>query len=202
MVLITQSQQHVLDLIRSAGVVRPRDLDAHGISRVQLQRLYQRGLVERVGRGLYVVAGHELTEHHSMAEVAKRVPNGVICLLSALEFHGLTTQNPFEVWLALQRGVRRPKMLDVPLHVVWFSGAAFTEGIEEHVLEGVAVRLYNPAKTVADCFKYRYKIGLDVALEALRATWNGHRASMDELWHYATVCHVAEVIRPYLESLP
>jgi predicted transcriptional regulator of viral defense system len=143
----------------------------------------------------------ELTEHHSLAEAAKRAPDGVVCLLSALRFHELTTQAPFEVWLAIPAAARTPKSNSLPLRIVRFSGNALTEGVEEHLVEGVPVRVYSPAKTVADCFKFRNKIGLDVALEALRETWRARRATMDELWRYAEVCRVGKVMRPYLESL-
>ncbi|HEX6818467.1 MAG TPA: type IV toxin-antitoxin system AbiEi family antitoxin domain-containing protein [Ktedonobacterales bacterium] len=191
----------VLQLAREMGVLRSRDLARYGIAREYLARLTRAGQLERVGRGLYVLADADLTEHHSLAEAAKRVPTGIVCLLSALRFHDLTTQAPFEVWLALPPTARRPRPGSPPLRIVRFSGPALTEGVEEHAIEGVRVRVYNPAKTVADCFKYRNKLGLDVALEALRETWRERRATMDELWHYAEVCRVATVMRPYLESL-
>lgn len=194
-------EQQLLDFARRAGVVRPRDLAALGVSRTQIQRMVARGALVRIARGLYTVADAEVTEHHSLVEAAARVPRGVICLLSALAFHDLTTQNPFETWLAIPRGMGHPVAPALPLRIVRFSGLAYTEGVEEHQIEGVRVCVYGPAKTVADCFKYRHKIGLDVALEALRAVWSERRASMDEIWHYAEVCRVARVMRPYLESL-
>jgi predicted transcriptional regulator of viral defense system len=187
--------------VRDAGVLRPRELEAHGITREELLRLYRRGLLQRPARGLYMLADAHVTEHHMLAEACKRVPHGVVCLLSALRFHDLTTQAPFEIWLALDPKARHPKADPLPLHVVRFSGPALTEGVEEHEIEGVPVRVYNPAKTVADCFKYRNKIGLDVALEALREAWRERRCTMDELWHYARICRVANVMRPYLEAL-
>nr|WP_281722472.1 type IV toxin-antitoxin system AbiEi family antitoxin domain-containing protein [Nitrosomonas nitrosa] len=190
-----------LKLIERAGVARTGELTAHGIQRVHLQRLEQRGLIERAGRGLYRLTDAELSEHESFIETAKRVPNGVLCLLSALNFHHLTTQNPFEVWLAIERGTHRPRITSPPLRLHLFSGAAFTEGIEEHKLEGVTVRVYSVAKTVADCFKYRNKIGLDVALEALRECRRDRRATADEIQHYAEICRVANVMSPYLEAL-
>ncbi|WP_459864738.1 type IV toxin-antitoxin system AbiEi family antitoxin domain-containing protein [Endothiovibrio diazotrophicus] len=134
--------------------------------------------------------------------MARRTPHAVICLLSALRFHDLTTQAPFEVWLAIPNKAHAPKMEYPPLRIVRFSGAALTGGVEEHVIDGVAVHVTSVAKTVVDCFKFRNKIGLDVALEALRAAWAERRVSMDELWHYAKLCRVANVMRPYLESLP
>ena len=159
------------------------------------------GLLERPGRGIYVAAGRKPTPNHSLAETAKRVPHGVVCLLSALQFHELTSQAPFEVWLAIGAKARRPKVDYPPLRIVRFSGAALEQGIVPHPFEGVTVNVYSPAKTVADCFKYRNKLGLDVALEALRDCWKKRRATMDELWQVARICRVANVMRPYLESL-
>lgn len=166
-----------------------------------LQRLVERGVIEREGRGLYRLAGTEVSEHYCFIQAAKRVPKGVICLLSALRFHELTTQKPFEVWLAIERGARRPASDAPPLRVHSFSGAAFTAGIETHELEGVPVRVYSAAKTVADCFKYRNKIGIEVALEALRDTLRQRKATVDEIWRYAEICRVSRVIYPYLEAL-
>jgi predicted transcriptional regulator of viral defense system len=143
--------------------------------------LQRRGQLQKVGRGLYIASETHLTEHHSLVEACKRVPRGIICLLSALRFHGLTTQAPSEVWMAIDDKAWRPKVDNPRLHVVRFSGDALTSGIEDHVIEKVHVRVYGPAKTVADCFKYRNKIGLDVALEALRDCWRHRRATMDEL---------------------
>jgi predicted transcriptional regulator of viral defense system len=140
-------------------------------------------------------------EHHALAEVGKRVPKGTICLLSALRFHNLTTQIPHEIWVALDRKARYPKVDYLSLRVVRFSGAALQEGQQQHVIEGVLVCIYNPAKTVADCFKYRNKIGLDVAMEALREAWRNRSCTMSELTHYARICRVSNVMRPYLESL-
>jgi len=189
----------VLQLVSEAGVLRPRDLDEHGIPRQYLRMLHEEGLVERVGRGLYVLPGADITEQHTLAEVAKRVPQGVVCLLSALRFHGLTTQAPFEVWLAVDRKAWKPRV-SLPVRFVRLSREAMETGVEKHIIEGVAVRVFTPAKTVADCFKYRNKIGLDVAVEALRDCWRQRKATMDELATMAGVCRVKNVIRPYLES--
>jgi predicted transcriptional regulator of viral defense system len=194
-------KEQVLALVRQLGVLRPRDLAGAGIPRVYLRRLLVEGLLDNPERGLYVLADARPTEHHSLAEACKRVPHGIVCLLSALQFHGLTTQAPFEVWLAIAESARRPKMQSPPLRVVRFSGAALNYGVEEHMIEGVPAKVYSPAKTVADCFKYRNKIGLDVALEALRDCWRRRKATMDELYDAAQVCRVGRVIRPYLESL-
>jgi predicted transcriptional regulator of viral defense system len=195
-----QSEQ-VRDIIRQHGMLRPRDLDAHGIPRECLRRLERQGFVERIGRGLYVLADSQVSEHHSLAVAAKSVPDATVCLLSALRYHNLTTQSPHAVWLAIGPKSRQPKGPGLRLRVVRFSGDSLSEGIEHHRIEGVDVGVYCPAKTVADCFKFRGKIGLDVALEALRECWRDQRASMDELWRFAKICRVANVIRPYLESL-
>lgn len=193
--------EKLIDLVRSQGLIRSRDLAPLGIPRISLTRAVRRGQLERVGRGLYGLPGREVSAHGSLAEVARRVPRGVVCLLSALRFHGLTTQAPFEVWLAIENKSMAPKLDYPPLRIVRFSGAALTEGIEEHVVDGVTVRVTSVAKTVADCFKYRNKIGLDVALEALREAWREKRMASDDLWRYAKVCRVANVMRPYLDSL-
>jgi predicted transcriptional regulator of viral defense system len=182
-------------------MLRPRDLKARNLPPEYLWRLEQSGLAQRTERGLYVPTDVEVSEQHQLVAAAVRVPQGIVCLLSALRFHDLTTQNPFEIWLALPPGARHPRTSILPLHIVRFSGQALSAGIEEHIVDGVIVRVYTPAKTVADCFKYRNKIGLDVALEALRETWRARRATMDELWHYAAICRVTNVMRPYLESL-
>ena len=195
-----ERKEQVLDLVRDAGILRPRDLDEHGIPRVYLSRLHDAGLLERVGRGLYRLPDAPVSEHHSLALAAKRVPKGVVCLLSALRFHDLTTQAPHEVWLAIGEKARRPRVEHPPLHIVRFAPDALDAGIGEHEIEGVSVRVYNPAKTVADCFKYRHKIGLDVALEALRECCRARRCSVDDLWLYADICRVQRVMRPYMET--
>ena len=199
---VTKSER-VLERVRRAGIVRPRDLKDEGISHQYLQSLARRGLLERRGRGLYSAADASETfdEHETLAEVAKRLPGGVVCLLSALRFHDLTTQAPFEVWMTVEHSAYVPHEPALPLRVVYASGPAFTQGVEEHTVNGVRVRVDSVAKTVADCFKYRNKIGLDVALEALREAWRERRVTMDELWRFAKVDRIANVIRPYLETL-
>ncbi len=195
------SHQSILDLAAQCGLIRPRDLNEHGLPTVALTRLVRQGLLQRVGRGLYAIPDRPVSEHGALAEVARKHPQAIVCLLSALRLHELTTQSPFEVWLAIPNKARAPKMDYPPLRVVRFSGDALTEGIEEHIIDGVPVRVTNVARTVADCFKFRNKIGLDVALEALQEAWRAKRVSMDELWRYATLCRVANVMRPYMESL-
>ncbi len=194
-------EKQVLDLVDKRGILRPRDLQAKGLPTDYLWRLHQKGKLAKVGRGMYAIPGVALSEHQTIVEAALRVPHGVICLLSALRFHDLTTQAPFEVWMAIDVKARSPKEEIIPLRIVRFSGRALTEGVESHSIEGVKIKVYNPAKTVADCFKYRNKIGLDVAIEALRDCWRKKLATSDQLWHYAKVCRVANVMRPYLESV-
>jgi len=195
------SRNRALRLIEAQGLARPKDLEAHGISRAQLSRLVSEGLVLREARGVYVAARHEPTAEHTLAHVAKRVPEAIFCLLTALRFHGLTTQSPAEVWIALPEKARRPR-LDYPrLRVARFSGAALTEGIEQHRAEGVHLRVTSPAKTVADCFKYRNKVGVDVAVEALRDFSRKHRGRASDLARFARICRVSHVMQPYLDAI-
>jgi predicted transcriptional regulator of viral defense system len=195
------TEKKVLDLARKGGILRPRDLQTKGLPKDYLWRLHKQEKLEKVGRGMYAMPGAGLSEHQTVVQAALRVPHGVVCLLSALRFHDLTTQSPFEIWMAIDVKARAPKEEIIPLRIVRFSGKALTAGVETHSIEGVTVRVYNPAKTVADCFKYRNKIGLDVAIEALRDCWRKKLATSDQIWHYAKVCRVSRVIRPYLESL-
>lgn len=191
----------VLSLAKQGGVIRARDLEPHNIPRTYLARLCEAGRLQRLGRGLYMLADSTITTNHSFGEAAKRVPRGVICLLSALRFHGVTSQALFEVWIAIENKARAPVSNETPLRVVRFSGQALQSGIETHVIDGVPARIYSLAKTIADCFKYRNKIGQDVAVEALRESWRAHKCTMDELWRYAVICRVSNVMRPYLETL-
>jgi predicted transcriptional regulator of viral defense system len=198
---VEPNHQRILALAATQGLLRSRDLDALALPRVALTRLVRQGRLERVGRGLYASPGRSASEHGSMAEVARRHPQAVVCLLSALRLHGLTTQSPFELWLAIPNKSRAPKIDYPPLRIVRFSGVGLTDGVEEHWIDGVAVRVTSIARTVADCFKFRNKIGLDVALEALREALAERRVTMDELWRCAVRCRVANVMRPYMESL-
>lgn len=190
----------LIDLARRRGVLRAADLAEYGIPRVYLTRLVDDGVLERSSRGVYVLAGAEVTENHGLAEACRRVPHGVVCLLSALRFHGLTTQAPFEVWLAIDRKARLPKVDYPPLRVVRFSGPDLTAGVAARDVEGVAVRVTDPARTVADCFAYRNTVGTDVALEALRDCLRQRLASPDDLYRAAKARRMANVMRPYLEA--
>jgi predicted transcriptional regulator of viral defense system len=194
-------EKKILGLIKELGLIRPMDLQARGYPRGTLYVLLQKGLVKRQARGLYAAIDHALTAEHVLAQTAKRIPNGVICLLSALRFHGLTTQMPREVWIALPEKARRPRLEYPRLRVARFSGAALTEGIEMRSIEGVAVHIYSAAKTVADCFKYRNKVGIDVAVEALKDYTRMHRGGSDELVRFARICRVSRVMQPYLDAI-
>jgi predicted transcriptional regulator of viral defense system len=198
--MLTHAEK-TLRLARKMGVLRARQLAAHGIPRIALTRLERAGMIQRVGRGLYTVPGADVSEHHTLAEACKRVPHGVVCLLSALRFHRLGTQSPFEVWLAISRRARKPRLTYPPLRIVRFAGNALNRGIEEHDVDRVTVQVTSPARTVADCFRYRRKIGLDVAVEALRDYHQTRKGTTDELWEAAQVARVRMVIRPYMEAI-
>ena len=194
-------EQAVLALAERQPLLRARDLTGQALPTVMLSRLVAAGKLERVARGVYSLPGRALSEHRSLAEVALRAPRGVVCLLSALRVHGIGTQAPFEVWLAIPPHTPTPRLDRPALRVVRMSGPALSEGVEPIGIDGMQVPVFNANKTVADCFKYRNKIGLDVALEALRDGWAQRKLNMDALWHYAAVNRVANVMRPYLESV-
>lgn len=197
----TSNAEQILRLAGERGLLRARDLAARRIPRATLSRLVESGRLVQISRGLYALPGQSRSGQHQLAEIATRSPNGVFCLLTALRFHELTTQSPHEIWLALPNKAHIPKIDYPPLHIVRFSGPALSQGVEAHVVDGTTIHVYSVAKTVADCFKYRNKIGLDVALEALRESRREKRATNDELWHYAKICRVSNVMRPYMESV-
>jgi predicted transcriptional regulator of viral defense system len=193
--------EKTIRMIRRLGVVRSADLESRGLSRQHLYRLVRKGEVERRGRGIYVASGHSYSINHSLVQVAKKVPQGVVCLLSALRFHELTTQLPAEVWIALPGKARQPRLDNPRLQILRFSGEALTNGIELHRIERVDVRIYSAAKTVADCFKFRNKIGIDVAVEALRDFSRRYRGGAADLSRFARICRVSRVMQPYLDSI-
>lgn len=186
---------------RTHAVVRPRDLADLGVPRAVLSRLVQRGLMERVGRGLYRHVNGPVGPHQSLVEVASALPHGVINLVSALSFHDLTDELPAAVWVAVERGTQTPLRRTVPLELTRTQRRFLTLGVASHTIDGIEVRVTEPARTVADCFKYRSRVGLDVSLAALREYLTRHRAGRDELWRMAAACRVGTVIRPYLESM-
>lgn len=193
--------ERVLSLARKKGILRPRDLDELGVAREYLNKLHHEGYFERVGRGLYRLADSDIGTHSQLAEVAKRAPKAVACLISALDFHELTTQIPHQIWLAIPPKARAPRIEYPPVRIVRFATAALQFGVQTHTIDGVDVKVFTPAKTVADCFKFRSQVGLDVALEALRDCLREKKATIDDLWQAAKVCRMTNVMRPYLESL-
>jgi predicted transcriptional regulator of viral defense system len=197
----TKPIERTMQYVRRKRIVRPRDLEALGIPREYLLRLHRQGKLIRTGRGIYTLPDAAVTERHSYAEVAKRVPEAVLCLLSALAFHEFTTQSPAAVWIALGKGARKPAILSPSLRVVRLTEPSLSEGVEKHTVEGVPVRVYSAAKTVADCFKFRNKIGLDIAIEALKDCLRRKKATINDIYRYAKICRVSNVIRPYMESL-
>jgi predicted transcriptional regulator of viral defense system len=198
---MSKQQEKILNLMKSMGVIRPRDLDPYSIPREHLGRLCAKGKVERIARGLYRIGNASVTEHHSLAQVFNKVPNGILCLLSALWFHDITSQAPYEVWVAIDRKARQAQKEGLPIRYVTFSNNCMNDGVESHKIEGVLVNVFCIAKTVADCFKYRNKIGIDVAVEALRECLRKKKCSIDDLWRYAKVCRMTNVMRPYMEAL-
>jgi len=192
--------QHI-DLKKLPLIFKPKDLDQLGLSRNQLTSLLAVGKVERVSWGLYRAKDSKATELETIALVCKKFPQAVVCLFSALRVQGIGTQNPWEVWIALDRKARKPSVPGLPVRIVRFSGSMLQYGIVTKVVQGVPVKMTNPARTVVDCFRYRKKFGLDVALEALRDVVHRRLVTMDELVRVAEVCRARTVMRPYLESL-
>ena len=198
---MNMAKQIILDLAKQKGILRARDL-GEGLSRVTLRRLVQGGVLIALSRGLYIRADENTSENSARAEVAIRYPKAVFCLLTALQMHELTTQIPHQVWLAVDVKARAPNMKYPPLKVVRFSGEALHEGVENRFLDGVInIRVTCIEKTIADCFKYRNKIGVDIAIEALKDAWGKNKISIDLIWKYAKICRVSRIMRPYLESL-
>lgn len=197
--LETQTQK-ALDLAKRRGILRTRDIREAGLHHETLRRLCDTGLLEKVGRGLYTLTDAEITLFHDLAVAAVKAPEGVVCLLSALAFHEITTQLPHSVWMAFPRKVRTPRLGHPRLRVVRFSDPAMSEGIATHQVDNVSVRITNVPKTIADCFKFRNKIGLEAALESLKDGLKQKKCTRDEIWHYAKINRVARVIKPYLEA--
>ena len=193
--------KQILELAHNSGVVSTGEVRSKGLHHQYLGQLCKEGKLIRVGRGLYSLRDADVTIHHGLVQAVKAIPKGAICLLSALRFHEIGTQAPHEVWIAIDRRAARPRARHPRMRIVRFSGKSLTEGVDEHNVEGVPVRIYNPAKTVADCFKYRNKVGMDVALEALREVIRGRRCTTDELWRYAKICRVTRIMRPYMEAI-
>jgi len=198
----TQTQrERLLELLGSTPVVRSREISENGIDRKTVQRMLSRGEISRLSRGLYTLPDVDIQSHQTLVEAQKTIESGVVCLLSALSFHEIGTQMPREVWMAVPRGSRTLRAGNVPIQIVTFSEPAFSEGIEDHELSGMSIRVYSAGKTVADCFKYRNKLGTDIAIEALRDVVRSGTVSPDELLRYAEICRVRKIMTPYLESM-
>ncbi len=191
---ITLFQQH-------GGILRTAEALRLGIHPRTLYAMRDSGVLEQLSRGLYRLADLPPLSNPDLVTVALKIPQAVICLVSALAFHELTTQIPHAVDIALHNRAQRPRLDYPPLRIFWFSGPAWSEGVETHLVDNVPVRIYGPEKSIADSFKYRRKIGLDVALEALRLYRQHRDFDVNKLLHYARVCRVEKVVRPYLEAL-
>lgn len=189
-----------LTLLGTRGMLRLKDFALEGIGRETLERLVGERAVVRRARGLYQLATAELESAHTLAEAALLVPKGVVCLISALQFHGLTLQMPSAVWMAVERTSWRPKIEYPPIRFVRWTSPALEDGVETHPIEGVSVRITNPVRTVIDCFRYRNKIGIDVALEGLREALRTRRVSADELWQRAQGARAWSVMKPYVNA--
>ena len=190
------------DLLRSrSGAFRTGEAIKAGVHPRTIYALLDQGLIEQMGRGMYRFADIPAMGNPDFATVALKVPRGVICLISALSWHEMTSEIPHEIYLALPRGAEPPRLAYPPLRIFWFQGDAFKEGIEDHNMDGIRVRIYSPEKTLVDCFKYRNKIGLDVALEAMKIYRQQKRLKIDALMHFARICRVEKVMRPYLEAI-
>ncbi len=191
----------IIKLAKQKGVIKASDLESVGISRTYLHILYNEGVLQKVGRGLYELPSTQITEHNTLIEVTRRIPNAVICLISALSYFDLTTQLPHEVWITIPRGAWRPRIDYPSLNLTYASMEVYSFGIQKLKLHGVDIKIYSPAKTIADCFKFRNKVGLDVAIEALKKAWESKKVNMDQLNNAAKMCKVSKVIRPYLEAI-
>lgn len=195
-------REKVIEYAKTHRIFRGVEVEKNlKLPRTYISRLVKEGTLERIGYGIYALAGTEFDENQSIIEVASKVENGVLCLVSALQFHGLTTQNPFEVWIATPRGSWKPKTDNVRLRVFQFSPKTYEAGIETHKIDGVGVKVYSPAKTIADCFYYRRIVGLDICIEALRDAWRSRKVTMDELIRFAEVRNVKGTMMPYLHTL-
>lgn len=191
----------ILKLTEKNGIIRPRDVEAIGIPRTYLSTLCKSGELERRSRGLYVRSGAPINQNYQLEEIAKRMPKAVFCLLSALSFHNIGTQIPHAIWITVPKSFYPPTIEYPILTLTYATEPAYSFGIQEHNENGVMLKVYSPAKTVADCFKFRNKVGLDVAIEALKETWGERKATADELVEAAKACRVYNVMRPYMEAI-
>jgi predicted transcriptional regulator of viral defense system len=196
-----KAQNQIMARAKKLTMFRPSELPQVPGRQEQLRRLVSRGMLIRVSRGLYTLPNSDITEHFTATQACKRIPDGVICLISALAFHNFTTQLPHQVWMAVRRRSAVPKINDLPIRIVRVSDNAFSAGIQIFRVSGVALRVYSPARTVADCFKFRSAVGVDVAVEALREALRMKRCTRTEIDRFAKICRVSRVMRPYMEAL-
>lgn len=190
----------IIKLAKRRGVVSSAGLRRRNISPSLLSYMKNRNMLRRISRGQYVLPGY-ISSHETFVEVASKVPHGVICLLSALQFHELTSQMPYEVWIAIEKGCYYPRNLEDQVRLIQLSGTNFSSGIEKHDENGIEIHVYSPAKTVVDCFRFRNKLGVDIAIEALRDCIRQKKATADEIWEYARRCRMTRIMRPYLETV-
>jgi predicted transcriptional regulator of viral defense system len=200
MATTSTQRTHALELLSARSMMRRKDFAAHGIGPETLARLVRDGVVVRPARGLYQLAAGPADARHALAEAAALVPKGVVCLVSALQFHELTLQMPSSVWMAIERTAWRPRIDYPPIRFVRFMGSALTDGIERHRIEGIEVAITDPARTIIDCFRYRAKVGIDVAMEGLREGLRQRKATSDQLWRYATKARIWTTMKPYVEA--
>ena len=193
--------EQILKLAKEKGIIQANDLQPLSITRNYLYKLCKEGLLIKTARGMYMLPNAPITENQNFIEIAKKIPNAVVCLISALSFHGITTQIPHEIWIAVPRDTWRPSMDYPPLHYTVLTENVYNFGIQEVTINGTIVKIYSPAKTIADCFKFRNIVGVDVAIEALREVWRSRKATMDELAEAAEVNRVSKIMRPYLEAI-
>ena len=193
--------EQILKIAEKKGIIQANDIEVLGIARNYLYKLCKEGLLIKVARGMYMLPDAPITENRNLVEIAKRIPNAVVCLISALSFHEITTQIPHEIWIAVPRDTWRPNIDYPPLHYTVLTAAVYDFGIQEVDINGIVIKVYSPAKTVADCFKFRNTVGLDVAIESLKEAWRSHKVSMDELVEAAEINRVSKIMRPYLEAI-
>lgn len=196
-----QAFKQVEKILENKSVVTTKDLVFANISRNTLADMASEGFLTRIKPGVYESKNRNVSEFESFEDISVQAPNAVVTLLSALQYHELTTENPHQIWIAIQRGQRVPKIKYPPTRHVIFSDKSYQYGIEEHISQGVVFKVYSVAKTIADCFKYRHKIGLDVAIEALKDGLNSNKTNINEIWEAARICRVQNIIRPYMEAI-
>lgn len=201
MVATNAQRSRVIDLLKDRGMLRLRDFIAEGVGPETLARLVREDAIVRPARGLYQLPNAPVETAHMLAEGTVLVPKGIVCLTSALQFHELTLQMPSAIWMAIERTAWRPKFDYPRIRFVRFAGPALTEGVAQHRIEGIEVSITEPARTIVDCFRYRAKVGLDVAMEGLREGLRRRRCTYDELWHHARKARVWSVMRPYIDVI-